>query len=111
MNASTLPPSFPHARLSRLCRGFFWLASVMLGFGLAQAAEAPRRAFDLAAGPAETTLQAFSQQASGQFIFSAGKVGDVTTRAVRGQYTAREALDSCSQAPTSTRCRTHAREP
>lgn len=93
MKACTLHSSLPSVALWRLGRSLTWLAGMMLALCCLSAAEAPRRAFDLSAGPAETTLQTFSQQAAGQFIFSAGKVGDVTTRAVKGEYTAREALD------------------
>jgi iron complex outermembrane receptor protein len=93
MNAPTPPISCFGRAPARVGRWAFWLFGLFLGLGLLRAAEAPRRTFDIPAGSAESTLQAFSQQAAGQFIFSAGKVGDAPTRAVKGVYTAREALD------------------
>lgn len=59
----------------------------------ARAADAVPHAFDIPAGAAETTLRTFTEQAGGQFIFSADRVGGVTTRAVRGKMAARQALE------------------
>ncbi|MEX2044154.1 MAG: TonB-dependent receptor [Opitutus sp.] len=53
---------------------------------------ADRQTFDIPAGAAEATLRQFSAQANGQFVFSAGKVEGVRTHAVKGEFTAREAL-------------------
>ncbi len=94
MNVLTTPVSaISSTRSWRFTSRVFWLLSLWLGLSGLHAADAPRRNFDIPAGSAESTLQAFSQQAAGQFIYSAGKVGDVSTKAVKGELTAREALD------------------
>ena len=68
------------------------LASVALCLGVVRGAEPAKRAFDVAAGPAETTLRQFSEQAGGQFLFSAEKVAGVRTNSIKGEFTARDAL-------------------
>jgi TonB-dependent receptor len=72
-----------------------WLPAglLVLASGLAAgAAETAKRPFDIPAGPAESTLRRFAEQAGGQFLFSADKVAGVRTNAVKGDFTAREAL-------------------
>ncbi|MES2697822.1 MAG: TonB-dependent receptor, partial [Verrucomicrobiota bacterium] len=66
-----------------------------LGFAatVAGAAEPVVRPFELPAGAAETTLRQFAAQAGDQFVFSSEKVAGVQTVAVKGQYTARQALE------------------
>ncbi|MCX6956041.1 MAG: TonB-dependent receptor [Verrucomicrobia bacterium] len=93
MNPTSPASSFPVFAPSRLRRWVALWAGLLLGACAVGAADSPRRVFDIPAGSAETTLQTFSKQAAGQFIFSAGKVGDVATQAVKGEFTAREALD------------------
>lgn len=58
------------------------------------AAEAAQYDFDLAEGPAETTLRQFAQQAGGQFVFSTSKVAGVRTQATKGRMSARNALEN-----------------
>ena len=73
-------------------RAFSFLAVVALTLSV-YAGEPPRKSFDIPAGPAESTLRRFSDQAGGQFVFSADKVAGVRTQAVKGEFTARQALD------------------
>src|SRR5215211_5428586 len=69
------------------------ITSVLFVLWRAHGGEAATRRFDIPAGPAESTLRQFSEQAGGQFIFSADKVAGVRTHSVKGQFTARDALD------------------
>jgi iron complex outermembrane receptor protein len=57
------------------------------------AAEPVRNDYAIPAGPADTALKQFSAQSGEQLLFSAGAVAGVTTQAVSGRLTAREALD------------------
>ena len=68
--------------LRRLPALLFVCTAVVFALGTACAAEPAKRAFDIPAGRAETTLRLFSEQAGGQFIFSADKVAGVRTLAV-----------------------------
>ncbi|MDO8545593.1 MAG: TonB-dependent receptor [Opitutaceae bacterium] len=79
------------ARYSRRT-GFAWLAASWIATALSAAVPATRP-FDIPAGPAETTLRQFSDQAGGQFLFSTGKVAGVRTNALTGEFTARDALE------------------
>lgn len=56
-------------------------------------AAAARRPFALAAGGAEVTLEAFSEQAGVQIVYLLEDVRGVATNAVRGELTVRDALD------------------
>lgn len=51
------------------------------------------RPFDIAAGYAATTLRRFAEQSGEQVLFVVRSVRDIETRAVRGHYSAREAID------------------
>lgn len=82
--------SFAVARLAR--RGGLAVAFALLACLPAVAADA-RKTFDLPAGPAETTLKQFSEQSGRGVIFVTSAVQAVPTRAVRGEFTPREALD------------------
>jgi outer membrane receptor for ferric coprogen and ferric-rhodotorulic acid len=55
--------------------------------------EPDRRSFALAAGDAEKTLEAFSDQADVQIVFLVGDVRGVTTNPIKGTFAIREALD------------------
>ncbi len=57
------------------------------------AAPEPRHRFDLAAGPATTAFRQFIAQSQVQLLFAADDVEGVRTAALRGDFTAREALD------------------
>jgi len=68
---------------------------ICFGLGLtaaAVAAEAARRAFDIPRGDAFTTLKQFATQADARLLYSVEDVKGVTTNAVKGSLTAREAL-------------------
>lgn len=60
----------------------------------AWATEAARKvSFDLAAGPAEKTLKQFAAQSGCELVFASQGVAAVPTKAARGEFTPREALD------------------
>lgn len=59
----------------------------------AHAADASSRIFDIPVGAAGRTLKVFAQQADAEIVFSLESIGETRTKAVRGQFTAREALD------------------
>ncbi len=61
------------------------------------AAETARRPFRVEAGDAAATLREFASQAAEQVVFPAEAVRGVTTNAVRGDYTPREALQRMTQ--------------
>ena len=72
-----------------------WLARVVVVLGwlaIAAAAE-PERNFDLPAGSAEQTLKLFAAQAQREIMFPVDSVAGVSTNALKGSYTGREALD------------------
>ncbi len=72
------------------------LALVLAGLCLAStlaAAEAVR-AFDLPAGDAAQTLKQFAAQAGREIVFAPATVAGVKTPAVRGDFTAQQALDA-----------------
>ena len=57
------------------------------------ATEAVRRSFDIPADAAEKSLRRFSAQSGVQVIFPTEVVRDVQTRAIKGWFTNREALE------------------
>jgi len=57
-----------------------------------QAAEPARQRFDLAPGDAAETLKRFADDSGRQVVFLVDAVRGITTNAVRGEYTVREAL-------------------
>lgn len=72
------------------------VAAVLLACALPAglvAADAIRKDYSIPAGAADTALKQFSAQSGEQLLFSAGAVAGVTTHAVAGNLTAREALD------------------
>jgi len=71
---------------------FASLFAFALSAGLG-AAEAVRKDYDLPAATASAALKQFSTQSGEQLIYSADAVAGVTTQAVKGRLTAREALD------------------
>lgn len=68
------------------------LTAFFAGFAELSASEAIKRSFRLEAGDAVATLRQFATQASEQVLFPPEAVRGVTTRAVRGDYTPKEAL-------------------
>lgn len=65
---------------------------LLLASGL-RAATPPRKHYDIPAGDAAQTLKQFVDQSGEQVIFLVDKVRGVTTRAVRGEFEARAALE------------------
>jgi outer membrane receptor protein involved in Fe transport len=59
----------------------------------AVATEAPRRHFDLPAGDAATTLKQFAADSGEQIVYLVDNVRGETTNGVKGEFSAREALD------------------
>lgn len=89
---NTLIPRF-RGSLASAARTLLAVAGFCVLATLSLAADAGKRFFDVPAGQAEMTLRRFGEQAGGQFVFSADKVAGVRTKLVRGDYTAREALE------------------
>jgi hypothetical protein len=58
-----------------------------------QAADAAVKPFDVPSGAASRTLKLFAQQSGREIVFSAESIGGTATNAVRGELTARDALD------------------
>ena len=58
------------------------------------AEEAARKSFDLPVDTAEKSLKKFSEQSGMEVLVPTSAVKDIRTRAVKGEMTAREALDS-----------------
>lgn len=52
-----------------------------------------KKSYDVPAGPAEQTLKTFSSQSGQEVLFATKTTGRVQTKAVKGDYTAREAVD------------------
>ncbi|MGH7958139.1 MAG: TonB-dependent siderophore receptor [Opitutaceae bacterium] len=52
-----------------------------------------KRVFNVPAGPAEQSLKLFSEQSGRGVIFSTDSLKDARTKAVQGEFTAREAID------------------
>lgn len=72
---------------------FALYAGLWLLLGGLAAAAVERLEFDIPGGAAESALKTFSAQAGRGVIFSTDSLKDVRTNSVRGQFTAREALD------------------
>jgi iron complex outermembrane receptor protein len=68
------------------------LLPVFLLAVLLNAAEPAPRAFDIPAGPAETSLRLFSAQAGVELLFSTEVAANVTTKPVRGELAPSEAI-------------------
>ncbi len=80
------PPLFLRAVLAVL-----WV--ITLTFTPAVAAGTARKMFAVPAGDALTTLNDFSAAADGKLLYSADAVAGITTNAVQGEFSAREALE------------------
>lgn len=82
--------SLPPPGLFRL-----FLFSLLCALPLAaSAADSSRRAFDLPADHAETAIKRFSQQTGLEVFYPSGVAKGVKTQPVKGEMTAREALDT-----------------
>jgi len=66
---------------------------MLLLFGLTRGRGAELRPYDLPAGEASRTLRLFAEVSDQEILFAAQVVRGVTTSAVRGEFTALEALD------------------
>src|SRR5687768_4376803 len=64
---------------------------------LLHAADEPSRFYDVSAGDAAVTLRQFAEISGQEMLFAADTVRGVRTNAVRGQFTARAALDHMLQ--------------
>jgi iron complex outermembrane recepter protein len=96
VSSATPPPGL----LGRASRALFLLLGcsivfVSLGFPQSSAplANAQKKSFKVAAGDAAASLKQFSQQSGEQIVFPLETVRGITTNAVNGELTAREALD------------------
>jgi hypothetical protein len=83
----------PWLCLRRPRGGLCVLALFLAGLLTVAAAEDKKHDFEIPAGPAESTLRMFAEQAGTQFVFSADKVRGVRTNALKGEYTPRVALN------------------
>jgi len=57
------------------------------------AAKTAKRLYEVAAGDAATTLKQFAEQSGQQVVYVVPKVRGVRTNPVKGEFTAREAID------------------
>ncbi len=67
--------------------------TILALFAPALAAQEAKRAFDVAAEPAEKSLKVFSEQSGRGVVFVSESVSGVRTNAVKGELTPRDALD------------------
>ena len=74
--------------LSAFCAVISWQ-----GLALARTSDAGRLPFDLSAGEAAETLKRFGAQAAREIMFPAEAVAGVTTNSIKGDFTARDALE------------------
>src|SRR4051812_9195994 len=89
-------PAPANARMSRrfACSLLPHLFLVALAIRPVAAAEALKVRFDLPADTAEVALKRLSQQSGIEVLFPTDAVSGVRTNSVRGQMTARQALDA-----------------
>lgn len=80
-------------RLPRRCRAILAIACWLLVAPWSVSGNSDPVFFDIPSGDASETLRKFSRQADLQIIFMVDVVRGVRTRAVRGEYAARDALD------------------
>ncbi|MBC7367242.1 MAG: hypothetical protein H7343_10615 [Undibacterium sp.] len=97
------PPARPSLWLRFLPALRAWLVGA-LAAGALFAGEPARKAFDLKAAGAEEALRKFAQQAGVELVFTVDNVEGVRTRAVKGRFTIREALDRMLMSPPPLRC-------
>lgn len=80
--------------LSRNFRGLLLAAFGALALvASAPAAEAPKKNYDVPAADAVTSLKTFSEQSGEQIVYPVEQVRGVVTRPVKGEFSARAALD------------------
>ncbi len=81
----------PARRFRRCRRAILWLTACLSAALFA--AEGLRRSFDIPATTAEQSLRLFSAQSGVQLIYPSAVVRDIQTKAIKGRFTDREALD------------------
>jgi iron complex outermembrane receptor protein len=87
-------PSLPARTSVRLFRGLLLAAFGFLALTVtAVAAESSKKTFDLPAADAAQTLKAYTDQSGEQIVYPVERVRGVKTNAVKGEFSAREALD------------------
>ena len=79
-----------HGTFAALC---FLCAICMFTFTSVFAAETDKKAFDIPVGEATSTLKQFTTQAGGRLLYAVEVVDGVITNKVKGEMTAREALE------------------
>ena len=73
-----------------LLLGLLLSLNVCLALG---AEDSARRPYDLPAGDAEEMLKQFAEQSGKGVLFSTGAFQGIRTKAVKGQFTAKEAIE------------------
>ena len=82
-----------HLAPSRFFRAQFLCLGFVVSTLVLTAAEAPKKVFNLEAGDAVVTLNAFSAQSGEQIVFPVEQVRGVATRSVRGEFSPAAALE------------------
>lgn len=82
----------PGRRLAGVCLALFVFCAALFPAATASAADEAKKEYNVAAGDATETLRRFAQQAGREIVYPAEQVRGVQTRAVRGEFTAVEAL-------------------
>ena len=81
-------------RPSCLPRTIFFVVSVFLCAVFLRAADSAKTQFDLPADSAEKSIKRLSEQSGVDVLLPTNLVRDVRTKPVKGEFTAREALDT-----------------
>lgn len=89
----TTPHQFLRGTGGRLARHLSAAFGLLLALCSLTAAPAPKRSYDVPASDAVVALRAFAAQSGQEIIYPAESVRGIRTNAVRGELTAREALD------------------
>ena len=93
-NPTMIPTPLCHRISGFKFRGLFLAAFCALTLATAVFAAASKKNFDLPAGDAVQTLKVFSEQSGEQIVYPVEQIRGQRTNAVRGELTAREALDA-----------------
>ncbi len=79
---------------SRLGRFHLVIRLLFAVSALSAFASENKKPFDIGPGSASETLKVFARQAGSEIVFSGESVGAVSTNRVKGEFTAREAIDA-----------------
>lgn len=90
--ASPMIPKFLHSHHAAFPTRIGVLLISLVAAMTLSAAGGPRRTYDIPAGDPLTTLKQFSEQSGTELLYSAAAVEGVTTAAVRGEFSAEEAI-------------------